>query len=59
MKHKDRMRLVGETGISLSTVIKWEKGGKVTEANDKALLRASVDLGILKANEDHETDKGV
>jgi hypothetical protein len=52
------MRLAVETHISLKTVEKWCRGGRVTDANDRALIRAATELGIARANEDHETEKG-
>jgi DNA-binding transcriptional regulator YiaG len=51
MKQTDRMRLALETGISLSTVAKWDKGDGVSESMDRALLKASSELGMVRENE--------
>lgn len=59
MKTKDRVRIAAATGCSLVTVIKWDKGGSVSDATDRNLTRAASELGISKENEDHDTEKGV
>jgi hypothetical protein len=45
------MQLVLATGISLSTVAKWDKGGPVSESIDRTLLRTSSELGLKPENE--------
>lgn len=57
MKTKDRVRVAAATGCSLVTVIKWDKGGSVSEATNRNLTRAASELGIAMENEDHETEK--
>jgi hypothetical protein len=57
MVTKDRIRLASETGFSLATVIKWDKGRAVNDSTDRVLLKVAGELGLKKENEDHETDK--
>lgn len=57
MKTKERMRLSIATGISLTTIAKWDRGEEVRESTDISLKRACSELGLIKENEDHETDK--
>jgi len=52
-------QLVGETLITENTVRRWADGGKVTPANNRALLRAAAQLGFGADNEDHEPEKAV
>lgn len=48
MTERERMRLVEASGVSLSTVRKWSKGERVTEATRIALESAAKKLGIKK-----------
>ena len=57
MKQRDRMRLSIETSVSLSTITKWDKGEKVSEATEKSLRRAMSALGIVKPAEVKDTNK--
>lgn len=59
MNTKQRMQLVINTGISMATVIKWDRGGEVTEAHSKTLSKETEDLGFTRASkkEDNKTGK--
>ena len=59
MNTKQRMQLVINTGISLATVIKWDKGKEVTEANDKALRNETKSLGFTREIEVSNSGKVV
>lgn len=48
------MKLVLATGISLSTVAKWDKGGQVSESVKLALERASAELNLNQGESDTE-----
>lgn len=57
MRYKDRVLLSANTGISLPTITKWVRGGKVTAIFDEKLTRVAGELGLIPENEDHETEK--
>lgn len=57
MRYKDRILLSSKTGISLPTITKWDRGDGVTAIFDEKLTRVACELGLLRENEDHETEK--
>lgn len=51
LKPEEIRQLAGATAITEATIRRWLRGGKVTPANDKSLLRAVSELGITPENE--------
>jgi hypothetical protein len=51
MTQQERCKIVAETGVSLSTVIKWDRGIRVHPTIDAQLTRAATDLGLLGSRE--------
>lgn len=48
MTQKERIAVVLETGLSLATVIKWDKGEPVSESTDRFVSRVVNDLGFTR-----------
>ena len=48
MTQQERCTIVAKTGISLSTVIRWDRGIRVHPAIDDQLTRAATELGLLE-----------
>lgn len=48
MKERDRMRIVELSGVSLSTVRKWSKGGEVTKPIKVAIEAAAKKLNLKR-----------
>lgn len=46
MTEVQRMQVAIESAVSLKTVRRWDKGGKVNPSTDKAIKDALVRLGI-------------
>lgn len=51
MEKRDRLRLALETGFTLQTIVKWERGGKVAYPTEIALMRAASELGLIREDE--------
>lgn len=51
MNVRERMLLATETSMSLSTVYKWDKGGKVYDSTAASLEKAAEKLGLLDKRE--------
>lgn len=47
MNTKERYQLVVESGLSLATVAKWDKGGAVNEVMAAHLEKTAERLGLL------------
>jgi hypothetical protein len=48
MTNQERCLIVAETGISLTTVIKWDKGIPVHPQIDAKIRQVAVDCGLLE-----------
>jgi len=46
MTQLDRMKIAVETKLTLSTVTKWDKGGRVSSSSAESIVRACDKLGI-------------
>lgn len=51
LSQKQRIELYQATGVSISTIVKWSRGGKVLPSIDATLLKASSELGLKRENE--------
>jgi hypothetical protein len=47
MTTKERYAMVVESGASMMTVVKWDKGRKIQPALEKYLTETAVKLGLI------------
>lgn len=57
MNSRERMVVSLKTGISLMTIVKWDKGKKVIPSNEIALADAIRELGFDRAVEPETVKK--